>query len=420
MCRTMGGPLLYLLASLLGLASLPTTTDAADYYDVSYVWSRSIDGVRDYRKQVAGVLGPAVAKDLKVVTRDNLIGLVYVRHGDSAGATRVAKSHTGLLRAQGLDAASPIRSKNWTLVGDAGAPQTAAVAASSGVRMTKTATAPAVMPVSRRSRMTSTERTREIHNLEAAVEDYINRLRKDGKLDPDERTGWSVYDFTTGEKLVTINEDEQFQAASLVKPFIAAAFFYKVEKGELSYDRESRRQMERMIQHSNNASTNWVTRKVGGPQAVQGILKQQYPAIFQEIHLVEYIPAGGKTYRNKASVHDYSRFLYALWKENIAGAREIKRLMALPGSDRIYTGVRVVPKGTKVYNKTGSTARVCGDMGILNVKGSDGKWYPYTVIGIIEKEQNATNYTSWIRSRGNIIRNVSGIVYQSIAQNHNI
>jgi beta-lactamase class A len=416
----MGGPVLYLLASLLGLASLPTTTDAADYYDVSYVWSRSIDGVRDYRKQVAGVLGPAVAKDLKVVTRDSLIGLVYVRHGDSAGATRVAKSHTGLLRAQGLDAASPIRSKNWTLVGDAGAPQTAAVAASSGVRMTKTATAPAVMPVSRRSRMTSTERTREIHNLEAAVEDYINRLRKDGKLDPDERTGWSVYDFTTGEKLVTINEDEQFQAASLVKPFIAAAFFYKVEKGELSYNRESRRQMERMIQHSNNASTNWVTRKVGGPQAVQRILKQQYPAIFQEIHLVEYIPAGGKTYRNKASVHDYSRFLYALWKGNIAGAREIKRLMALPGSDRIYTGVRVVPKGTKVYNKTGSTARVCGDMGILNVKGPDGKWYPYTVIGIIEKEQNAANYTSWIRSRGNIIRNVSGIVYQSIAQNHNI
>ena len=420
MCRTMASPVLYLFASLLALASLPTTTHAADDYDVSYVWSRSIDGVRDYRKQVAGVLGPAVAKDLKVVTRDNLIGLVYVRHGDSAGATRVAKSHTGLLRAQGLDAASPIRSKNWTLVGDAGVPQTAAVAASSGVRMTKTATAPAVMPVSRRSRMTSTERTREIHNLEAAVEDYINRLRKDGKLDPDERTGWSVYDFTTGDKLVTINEDEQFQAASLVKPFIAAAFFYKVEKGELSYNRESRRQMERMIQHSNNASTNWVTRKVGGPQAVQRILKQQYPAIFQEIHLVEYIPASGKTYRNKASVHDYSRFLYALWKGNIAGAREIKRLMALPGSDRIYTGVRVVPKGTKVYNKTGSTARVCGDMGILNVKGPDGKWYPYTVIGIIEKEQNAANYTSWIRSRGNIIRNVSGIVYQSIAQNHNI
>jgi beta-lactamase class A len=420
----MAGPVLYLLATLLGLAGLPTTTDAADYYDVSYVWSRSLSGVREYRDKVAEVLGPAVAKDLKVVTRDSLIGLVYVRHGDSAGATRVAKSHSRLLRAQGLDAASPIRSVNWTLVGDAGPRQAAAASnaesePAASINRTTAAAPPAATGL-RRSRMSVAQRSREIHNLEAAVEDYINRLRKDGKLDSDERTGWSVYDFTTGEKLVTINEDQQFQTASLVKPFIAAAFFYKVKTGELKYDRQSRRQMERMIQHSNNASTNWVTRKVGGPQAVQRILKQQYPAIFQEIHLVEYIPAGGKTYRNKASVHDYSRFLYALWKEDIAGAREIKRLMALPGRDRIYTGVRGVPKGTRVYNKTGSTARVCGDMGILNVKGADGKWYPYTVIGIIEKEQNAANYTSWIRSRGNIIRHVSSIVYQSIAQNHDM
>jgi beta-lactamase class A len=424
MCRTMAGPVLYLFAALLGLASLPTTAVAAVAYDVSYVWSSNLDSVRDYRKRVAGVLGPAVAKDLKVVTRDNLIGLVYVRHGDSAGATRVAKSHTRLLRAKGLDAASPVRSENWTLVGDAGTRQVAvasnAESGSAASIIQTTAAAPPASTGSPRSRMTSTERTREIHNLEAAVEDYIDRLRKDGKLDPDERTGWSVYDFTTGEKLVTINEDQQFQTASLVKPFIAAAFFYKVKRGELSYNRESRRQMERMIQHSSNSSANWVTRRVGGPKEVERILKRQYPAIFQEIDLVEYIPAGGKTYRNKASVHDYSRFLYALWKEEIAGAREIKRLMALPGRDRIYTGVRGVPKGTKVYNKTGSTARVCGDMGILNVKGADGKWYPYTLIGIIEKEQNAANYTSWIRSRGDIIRNVSSIVYQTIAQNHDM
>jgi beta-lactamase class A len=424
MCRTITGPVLYLLAAFLGLASLPAAAIAADSYDVSYVWSRNLDGVRDYRKKVIGVLGPSVAKDLKVVTRNNLIGLVYVRRGDSTGATRVAKSHSRLLTAKGLHAASPIRSDNWTLVGGAvTTPVAAASPATASPPVSKATTAvPAAdaTPVSRRSRMTTSERSREIHNLEAAVEDYINRLRQEGKLEPDERTGWSVYDFTTGEKLVTINEDEQFQTASLVKPFIAAAFFYKVEKGELSYNRESRRHMERMIQQSSNTSANWVTRRVGGPQEVQRILKQQYPAIFQEIQLVEYIPAGGKTYRNKASVHDYSRFLYALWKEDIAGAREIKRLMALPGRDRIYTGVRGVPKGTKVYNKTGSTARVCGDMGILNVQGADGKWYPYTVIGIIEKEQNAANYTSWIRSRGNIIRNVSSIVYQSIAANHDI
>ncbi len=400
MCRVIISPLLLLLVALPTLAG-------ADAYDVSYVWSRSLDGVRGYRDQVAGVLGPGVAKDLEVVSKGNLFGLVYARHGDSAGAKRVAQAHTRLLRSRGLEAAAPVRSGGWARVDAEPAAELASLV-------------PVSVPKVSRSRMTPTERTREIRNIEAAVEAYIERLRAEGKLAPDERTGWSVYDFTTGEKLVTINEDMQFQAASLVKPFIAAAFFYKVEKGDLKYGNTSRRHMQRMIQHSNNASTNWVARQVGGPRAVERILKRQYPGIFQETHLVEYIPANGRTYRNKASIHDYSRFLYAIWKDEIAGAAEIKRLMALPGSDRIYTGVPEVPKGTRVYNKTGSTARLCGDMGILSVRGRDGRRYPYTLIGVIEKEQSAADYTTWIRSRSEVIRNVSSIVYKGIAQNHDI
>ena len=400
MCRVIISPLLLLLVALPALAG-------ADAYDVSYVWSSSLDGVRGYRDKVAGVLGPGVAKDLQVVAKGNLFGLVYARHGDSAGATRVAQAHTRLLRSRGLEAAAPVRSGGWARVDAEPATELASLI-------------PVSVPKVSRSTMTPTERTREIRNIEAAVEAYIEGMRREGKLAPDERTGWSVYDFTTGEKLVTINEDMQFQAASLVKPFIAAAFFYKVEQGDLIYGATSRRHMQRMIQHSNNASTNWVARQVGGPQAVERILKQQYPGIFQETHLVEYIPANGRTYRNKASIHDYSRFLYAIWKDEIAGAAEIKRLMALPGSDRIYTGVPEVPKGTRVYNKTGSTARLCGDMGILSVRGRDGKRFPYTLIGVIEKEQSAADYTTWIRSRSEVIRNVSSIVYKGIAQNHDI
>jgi beta-lactamase class A len=59
-------------------------------------------------------------------------------------------------------------------------------------------------------------------------------------------------------------------------------------------------------------------------------------------------------------------------------------------------------------------------MGILSVQGADGKRYPYTVIGIIEKEQRAADYTTWIRSRSEVIRNVSGIIYNGIARHHNI
>jgi beta-lactamase class A len=267
---------------------------------------------------------------------------------------------------------------------------------------------------------TSSETASEIRDLESAVEVYIKRLRGKGKIASDERTAWSVYDFTTGEKLVGINEDVQFQAASLVKPFFALAFFHKVREGDLIYGGKSRRHMERMIQRSSNRSSNWIIRQVGGPDAVHRLLKQRYSRIFRDTRIVEYIPAGGRTYRNKASVRDYSRFLYALWKEDIPGAREIKRLMALPGSDRLYTGARDIPKGTKVYNKTGSTARLCGDMGILVVAGNEGKNYPYTLVGVIEKRHRARRYTSWIRARGDVIRGVSAIVYRGISQHHRL
>jgi beta-lactamase class A len=402
--RTSGRPILAIVVTLLGLAAMSPAAAAANPYDVSYIWSRSLAGVQDYRDRVAGVLGKGVTGSLKVVERSGLYGLVYVRQGDRAGAERVAKVHSRLLRSQGLESAVPMRSKDWKVIDDVGPGKASYPSAR-------------VSHVSR-NKMTKTERSRKILDLEAAVEDYINRLRREGKIKADERTAWSVYDFTSGEKLVSINEDEQFEAASMVKLFIAAAFFCKVEKGELIYGDKSRRHMELAIQHSNNAATNWLIRNIGGPNAVERTLKRRYPGIFQDTRIVEYIPRGGRTYRNKASPHDYSRFLYAVWKGDIFGDREIKRLMALPGPDRIFTGVASIPVSTRVYNKTGSTARVCGDVGILTVKGTDGKRYPYTMIGIIEKEQRARDYTTWIRSRGKVIRNVSGIIYRGILKRY--
>jgi beta-lactamase class A len=379
---------------------------ADNHFDVSYLWHHDVDSIKEYRKQIAKILGPNMANRLKIVMKDELYGLIYPRNGDNAGAQKVARSHSKILRSRDLEGASAIIAEDWNYIEE--------------VRVAGTQSKPVTNSGILRSKMTNTQRVKEIRDLELAVENYIKTLRREGKIADDERTGWAVYDFTTGEKLVTINENVQFQAASLIKPFIATAFFHLVEEGKLIYGSKSRRYMERMIQQSHNASTNWVMRQVGGPNAVEQILKQQYPSIFRDVNIVEYIPANGRTYLNKASVHDYNRFLYAVWKDEIPHAEEIKRLMSLPGADRIYTGARELPKGTEVYNKTGSTARLCGDMGILNVEGPDGKRYPYTIIGIIEKQQPARNYTSWIRSRGNVIRNVSNLVYKGIAQHHAI
>lgn len=398
--------LIVFLAVIAGMAVSTPGAFAKPPYHVSYLWHHDLESVRDYSRNVGAILGQAVAKNLKIVANGEIFGLIYRRRGDSSGASRAAKVHTRLLRRAGLHAAAPMREGKWTYLGPDAKPSIK----------------PRIKPQNKRSvakvNLTPAFRAPKVGDLESLVTAYIKGLRRQGRLSADERTGWSVYDFTSGKKLVTINEDIQFQAASLIKPFIAAAFFHRVHRGDVVYGAKSRNHMHRMIHWSDNGSTNWVMRQAGGPRAVQRILRVHYPTIFQDTRIVEYIPAGGKTYRNKASVHDYSRFLYAIWNKNIPGAREIQRLMALPGSDRIVTGVSDIPEGTKVYNKTGSTARLCGDMGILTVKGPEGKIYPYIIVGLIEKQRRAGNYGTWIRSRADIIRNVSNIVYKGISRHH--
>ncbi|MBK1702232.1 serine hydrolase [Thiococcus pfennigii] len=265
-------------------------------------------------------------------------------------------------------------------------------------------------------------------SLEAQVNDYIQRLRRQGKISSDERTAWSVYDFTRSAKLVSINEETPLQAASMIKPFIALAYFYLVESsgGRIRYTSEIRRLMEHMICHSNNWATNRLIDLVSqhsygrGAQDVERVLKNNAAGIFQQTRIVERIPNGGRTYRNLASARDYSRFLWALWNDRLPYAGELRDLMALPNRDRMARSVATIPDSVRVYHKTGSTAHLCGDMGIIEAHDRNGRRYPYTFIGIIQKTNRANSYGTWISSRGNVIRQVSDIVYRAMRAQHQL
>lgn len=259
------------------------------------------------------------------------------------------------------------------------------------------------------------------NDLGHQIERYIKSLRADGKIRPSERTAWVVYDLTTETKLASINEDAHLQAASMIKPYLALAFFHRVQAGQLVYGAKSRRNMELMIQKSDNDSTNWVMAQTGGPAATARLLEANYPDLCRRMRLVEYIPKGGRTYRNLGSAADYARFLIRLWKRDLPHAEEMLRLMALPGIDRLYTRARRVPEGTQVFNKTGSTAMCCGEMGILVAEGPDGRDYPYLLVGIIESRvRNGATYTRWISSRANVIREVSNLTYLAIKERHDL
>lgn len=402
----------WLLAALTMAMIWPAHAD--ERYDVSYIWHSDPLAVVSYRERVARVLGSNVAKSLKVVRNGELTGLVYLRGGDRAGAVRVAQAHTRLLRPRGLEPAAAALSRNWESVQLAASkPVVPEVVITIRSRL---AAAPPQIP----KPVPAAIDTSTAEAVEQAVERHVKRLRAERRIAPDERTAWSVYDFTSGQKLVTINEDRPLQAASLIKPFVAAAFLSEVQRGKLRYGPKSRRRLERMIQVSDNGATNWALRKLGGPRRVERLLRSRYPGIFQNTRLVEYIPRDGRTYRNRASARDYSRFLYALWNDRFARSRELKRLMALPGPDRMKQRASQVPDDARVFNKTGSTARLCGDMGILLVTDARGRQIPYTFIGIIQKERRAPNYGAWLRARSRVIGEVSDIVFSAISKRYRV
>ncbi len=427
-----------------GLAECFAVEDNGYYqlYNVSYGLGPNLEDMKKRYARVYDYLGDEVGKNLYIEqTNKNNYTLIYRRRGDRSSTYKVAENHAKMLKRKKIST-TIIPEKNYPVVfgesshlddeqpGVEPEPDVASKPppekvvkpvvksisktrpSSPGQQVAGTAERPPPQP-------SEINLTYAGGTFEASVDQLIKDLRRKGKLSSEEKTGWMVYDLTTGKSLVDINANQVFQAASMIKPFLALAFFHKVREGSLIYGPKSRRNMELMIQRSDNPATNWVMKSVGGPAECERLLRTHYGWIFKNTRIVEYIPAGGRTYKNSAQPSDYIRFLQALWSDQLPHGKEIRRLMSLPGRDRLYNGTPI-PQGTLVYNKTGSTAMLCGDMGILVLRDRQGKRYPYALVGIIERDTRAQDYGNWMLTRGNVIRQVSTLVYQEMKKQYKL
>lgn len=405
-----------------------------ELYNVSYGLGPNLEDMKKRYGKVYNYLGDEVGKNLYIEQTDkNNYTLIYRRRSDRSSTYKVARKHAKLLKRRKISTTIIAEKNNPVVFGESShldeeqessTPSTTVVAkkpptAKTPPKVVEGTAKNRPAPTSGVPKPESVEITQARGSFEDAIERFIKNQRRAGKLSSNEKTGWMVYDLTSGKSLVDINANQVFQAASMIKPFVALAFFHRVKEGKLKYGPKSRRNMELMIQRSNNPSTNWVMRMAGGPAEVDRLLRSHYGAIFRDTRIVEYIPSGGRTYKNSALPSDYIRFLQALWSNKLPYGKEIRRLMSLPGRDRLYNGTPI-PRGTLVYNKTGSTARLCGDMGILVAKDRKGNRYPYALVGIIERDTRASNYGNWMLTRGNVIREVSTLVYKELKKQYKL
>jgi len=418
--------------SLLNLAGFdePYATKEQNFhllYNVSYGMGRNIDPLKKKYDRLYQTFGAKVKQGLFIEkTNYGNYKLIYRLRGEKRATTLVARKHSKLLRSMKIVASLAKENNHPTVYGESSLINDRTV---QKAVVENTSSKPPRLSPRKDVGASKKEQHKKISKLitksadyasfEQSIEDYINQLRRKGKIGKDESTGWVVYDLENDKAIIDINADQAFQAASMIKPFVALAFFHQVKQGKFKYGPKSRGKLVASIQRSNNAATNWVMRQVGGPAKCEAILKKNYPHIFKKTEIKEFIPAGGRTYLNSAAPSDYVRFLRSLWNKELPYGKELRRLMALPGRDRLYDGTPI-PKGTLVYNKTGSTAHLCGDMGILVPKTKGGGSFPYVLVGIIENSSRAPNYGSWMKSRSNVIREVSTLVYKQLKLDHQL
>ncbi len=415
-------------------------------YQVRYAQGSNLQQLSRDRGRIAAKLGKQVADRLVIEQLDGRThAIVYRSWANKNAAQQLAARHRTLLRAHKLTPAV-ITAAVRPAVGDTAGPAVVvkpakgqdrntaqaavAVPSSAAARDGRGVTAGA--PVATRVHVAEV-RTGQGRKAAPAVpeaaavpattaglngdlQSFLRTQQARGRLGKNDSTALVAYDLTSNTYLASHNAQRSFQAASMIKPFVALAFFHQVDKGKLKYTEKHRQMMVRMIQHSDNEATNWFMRQVGGPARCQALLKQAYGPLVRRVNICEYIPPGGKTYRNSAQPTDYIAYLKALWQHQLPHSEEMLRVMALPGRDRIYWGTQL-PKGTRVYNKTGTTAHLCGDMGIIVPPGK--RQAPYIIVGIVQRPSKPKDFKHWMVSGGNVIRDFSTLVYREMQDRYN-
>ena len=258
--------------------------------------------------------------------------------------------------------------------------------------------------------------------LEANFEQHIKRQRSRRVLSTNDRTSFVVYDISKNKKLVSINENRQMMAASLIKNFVMLAYFHEVRHGRQTHTSANKSHLKAMIQWSSNPSTNYFIRRLGGPARVNRILQANYP-YFKQTKVVEYIPRAGRTYKNMTSARDLSMFCIQLWKGRLPYSQKMKYYLKLKNGDYIFKKT-YIPSSVAVYNKTGTVYGLVGDGGVLVLRDPQGRARPYVFVGMIE-DRTKTNrknrwqsFAMWRNRRTYILRRLSEQAYKYIYENH--
>ena len=194
-----------------------------------------------------------------------------------------------------------------------------------------------------------------------------------------------VWDYSTG-KYASVNSDEIFPAASIIKIPVLLEFFRSVEAGQVSIDdkmvltnyyraegsgdiqfqREGNKYSmdflaRKMIQISDNSSTNMLMSSIGGMNSVNRAIKSWG---LKRTEINNWLPDMGGT--NVTTAEDLARMLYNIENTSFLSPSSKEKIFEYMGGVKnnrlIHSGLS--PKAS-FYHKTGDIGYMLGDAGIV-------------------------------------------------------
>lgn len=188
--------------------------------------------------------------------------------------------------------------------------------------------------------------------------------------------GIAALDLSTGRS-VSINGDEPFPLASVIKLAVAGAYLAQVDHGRRSLDdrigsRSAAQLIEVMLTRSDNAATDVLIRNLGGPGRVQEWLNyNNLSAIRIDRTIAQLLGARRDLFdrRDSGSPLAVIAFLRQLDRGNMLKPQSRDYLIAAMG--RCITGRNrmkaLLPAGTRVEHKTGTLNGLTGDVGFITM-----------------------------------------------------
>ena len=204
-------------------------------------------------------------------------------------------------------------------------------------------------------------------NSDSSMDNVLSQVQS---LLPTDNGTWSVYVCNLAKNTEGTINDQQMQAASLIKLYIMGAVYENYDQITGQYGRDSvDSNLYSMITVSDNDAANTLTTYLGGGDSAAGM--QAVNSFCQahgygQTHMGRMLLASNENDDNYTSVGDCGHLLQEIYKQDTSGYTHAADMFnLLKAQTRCNKIPAQLPEGVKTANKTGELDNVENDAGII-------------------------------------------------------